>query len=68
MGVLMERYAITPTRAFGLLARLSEHSNVRLLELAGEIVGSPGGERPGPGPDADPGAGPTGERPGSPAD
>lgn len=67
MGVLMERYAISPPRAFGLLARLSQHSNVRLLELAREIVGSPGGGRAGRGRDADPDAWPTGEAPGSPA-
>jgi GAF domain-containing protein len=37
-GVLMERYAIGPDRAFALLARLSQDTNRKLHELAEELV------------------------------
>lgn len=42
MGVLMERYDVTPTRAFALLTRVSQRNNVRLLALSSSIVGGHG--------------------------
>jgi len=37
-GVLMERYTITADQAFALLSRYSQHSNRKLVEVAGEVV------------------------------
>jgi transcriptional regulator with GAF, ATPase, and Fis domain len=37
-GILMERYGISAERAFGLLARVSSQSNVKVRELATELV------------------------------
>jgi GAF domain-containing protein len=37
-GILMERYAIDADRAFALLARVSSQSNVKIRELASELV------------------------------
>lgn len=65
MGVLMERYGITSSRAFGLLTRVSQRNNVRLLELAGEIVARPGEGRPRD-PEEDPDVDPMGEVPDRP--
>lgn len=42
MGVLMERYDVTPTRAFALLTRVSQRNNVRLLALARSILAGHG--------------------------
>ena len=40
MGIAMERYDLTAQRAFSLLARLSQHDNRKLFEIAAEIVSS----------------------------
>jgi GAF domain-containing protein len=37
-GMLMERYDLSPDRAFGVLSRLSQHRNVKLRELAEHVV------------------------------
>jgi transcriptional regulator with GAF, ATPase, and Fis domain len=37
-GMLMERYGLTADRAFSLLARVSSQSNVKVRELATELV------------------------------
>lgn len=37
-GILMERFAIDAHRAFDVLRRVSQHSNIRLLEVATTIV------------------------------
>jgi hypothetical protein len=37
-GIIMERYTLTPARAFDFLARLSQASNVKLRHVAVEIV------------------------------
>ena len=66
MGVLMERYGITPTRAFGLLTRVSQRNNVRLLELAGEVVTAPRGAGSRRDPEEEPDVDPMGELPGRP--
>jgi len=38
VGMMMERYNIDPARAFALLTRLSSHQNVKLRDIATEIV------------------------------
>ena len=38
IGILMERYELTDERAFAFLARLSSHRNVKLRNVAQEIV------------------------------
>jgi len=38
VGVLMERYQLSEDRAFGYLARVSQNSNVKVRDLADEIV------------------------------
>ena len=37
-GMLMERYQIDATAAFSLLARLSQDSNTKLVEIAAQII------------------------------
>ena len=37
-GMLMERYRISADRAFALLIRLSQDNNVRLAEIAAQVV------------------------------
>ena len=37
-GILMERYKISPERAFLLLTRVSQNSNRKLNEIANELV------------------------------
>ncbi len=37
-GVLMERYKMTAEQAFGLLGRLSQNSNRKLVVVAEELV------------------------------
>lgn len=37
-GILMERFDLEPHRAFSVLVRLSSQRNVKLRELAAEIV------------------------------
>jgi GAF domain-containing protein len=37
-GILMERFDLGPDRAFGLLGRLSQNKNVKLRQLAEQIV------------------------------
>lgn len=38
IGILMERYGLTDERAFAFLARLSSHRNVKLRQVAQELV------------------------------
>lgn len=38
VGILMERYELTDERAFAFLARLSSHRNVKLRQVAQEVV------------------------------
>lgn len=38
IGILMERYELTDERAFAFLARLSSHRNVKLRQVALEVV------------------------------
>ena len=37
-GILMERYKITDDRAFTVLTRTSQESNIKLRELADQLV------------------------------
>jgi hypothetical protein len=37
-GVLIERYKLTPDRAFQLLARVSMHANRKVRDIADELV------------------------------
>lgn len=39
-GILMERYKLTDDRAFALLVRASQHRNLKLRDLAAELVRS----------------------------
>lgn len=43
-GMLMERYRIDPDNAFLLLARLSQESNTKLVEVAAEVVAAGPGD------------------------
>jgi hypothetical protein len=38
VGVLMERYQLSEDRAFGYLARVSQNSNIKVRDLADEVV------------------------------
>lgn len=38
IGILVERYGITPDVAFGYLRRISQNSNQKLRDLATELV------------------------------
>ncbi len=38
IGILMERYGLTDERAFAFLSRLSQHRNVKLRQVAQELV------------------------------
>jgi hypothetical protein len=42
VGVVMERYGLTEERAFAFLARVSQNRNVKLRDVAAEIVAGPG--------------------------
>ena len=54
VGVVMERYGLTEERAFGYLASVSQTSNIKLRDVAAEVIehvgtGVPsGGPKPGP--------------------
>ena len=37
-GILMERFALTSDQAFAILKRLSSHENVRVSDIAAELV------------------------------
>ncbi len=37
-GILMERFALTADRAFAVLRRVSQQNNVKLYQVAGELV------------------------------
>ncbi|MCB7136109.1 GAF and ANTAR domain-containing protein [Cellulosimicrobium marinum] len=37
-GILMERFSLTPGRAFAVLSRVSQDANIKLVEIAREIV------------------------------
>ena len=39
-GMLMERYGLTPEEAFDRLARLSQHANIKLTDVASALVES----------------------------
>jgi len=54
-GILMERERITATQAFDILRRASQHLNIKLKQVAEDLVET--GERPNTGPD-----GPAGTR------
>ena len=41
-GIVMERFQVDAAGAFGLLARLSQESNVKLVDIAHRIVDSVG--------------------------
>lgn len=45
-GILMERYGITAFGAFDLLKQLSQDSNTRLIDVAGQVVARDDQERP----------------------
>ena len=48
-GILMERFGMDPDRAFGVLRRVSQASNIKLNQVAAELVRTrrtPGGVRP----------------------
>jgi transcriptional regulator with GAF, ATPase, and Fis domain len=57
-GILMERHRLTADQAFTVLVRASQHTNLKLPEIArrlaetGELTSRPRPERPGGGPDA----------------
>jgi GAF domain-containing protein len=38
MGILMQRYTLDPDAAFGLLVRTSSHANVKLRDIADQMV------------------------------
>jgi AmiR/NasT family two-component response regulator len=38
VGIIMERYRMDETRAFDYLARVSSHGNIKLREVAREVV------------------------------
>jgi GAF domain-containing protein len=38
IGILMERYGLDEDRAFAYLARVSSHTNIKLREIAAEVV------------------------------
>jgi hypothetical protein len=48
IGIVMERYKLSDQRAFALLTRLSQHGNVKLRQVAQEIVAAvqPQSDRP----------------------
>jgi len=48
VGILVERYKVTPTQAFSLLVRTSQHRNTKLRDVAAELIET--GEDPRPGP------------------
>jgi hypothetical protein len=48
VGILVERYKVTPTQAFALLVRTSQHRNTKLRDVAAELIET--GEDPRPGP------------------
>lgn len=37
-GILMERYRLTADQAFGVLARVSQEKNRKLVDIAGELT------------------------------
>lgn len=53
VGIVMERFDLTEERAFAFLARLSSHRNVKLREVARELVEDRTGWTPGGTSDAD---------------
>jgi GAF domain-containing protein len=48
VGILVERYKVTPTQAFSLLVRASQHRNIKLRDVAATLIET--GEDPQPGP------------------
>lgn len=48
-GIVMERYSLDPETAFRFLARLSSHLNIKLVEIARDLVTT--GELPAGGPE-----------------
>jgi hypothetical protein len=47
VGILMQRYEMNEDRAFAFLVRASSHSNVKLRDVAAEVVATAGRETPG---------------------
>jgi hypothetical protein len=48
VGILVERYKVTPTQAFALLVRTSQHRNTKLRDVAARLIET--GEDPPQGP------------------
>jgi GAF domain-containing protein len=44
VGIIMERYKVDPQRAFTFLVRLSQHGNVKLRDLAQDLVNQTAGD------------------------
>ena len=38
VGILVERYKVTPTQAFALLVRTSQHRNIKLRDVATRLI------------------------------
>ena len=45
IGIVMERFGLTEDRAFAFLSRLSSHRNVKLRQVARELVDETSGNR-----------------------
>jgi len=39
-GIIMERFGVDEVRAFGMLQRLSQESNIRIAEIAARVIGT----------------------------
>ncbi|MGW6228261.1 ANTAR domain-containing protein, partial [Cellulosimicrobium cellulans] len=37
-GIVMERYSLTPGRAFAVLSRVSQDANIKLVDIARQVV------------------------------
>jgi PAS domain S-box-containing protein len=62
-GMLAERFSCDPEEAFGYLSRLSQDANVRVVDIAADVVGSPRLAEP----DGQPTAAPVSPPPAAPA-
>jgi AmiR/NasT family two-component response regulator len=38
VGILVERYKVTPTQGFALLVRTSQHRNIKLRDVATKLI------------------------------
>lgn len=48
VGIVMQRYGLDQDRAFQYLARVSQSSNIKLREVAEEVINHAGQEHPAP--------------------